>query len=170
MVSKVLNFNGNGQTPAFSSGYIDWKKDKVYVKRLLAGAKFLRELKLPKKAKFDFNTIGYHVGDHKPTEKNYCGTSACAMGWFGVYKFGDFRSKWEPEYEEDKVKEFNLVVYHKDYDSVYDFKAAAEYFGINLEVSHWLFNPDDYPIMKVTKENVAERMEWVANYGISPAS
>jgi len=51
-------------------------------KRLLKLADFLEKLPEKKrKGKFDMDTFGKHVGPHHPKKYNYCGTSACALGW-----------------------------------------------------------------------------------------
>lgn len=58
-------------------------KQALHTKRLLRLADILT--KVPKD-KFDMETWGIHKGKHKPQEHNYCGTSACALGWAAMDK------------------------------------------------------------------------------------
>ena len=159
-------------------------------KRLLAGAEFLRKLKLPKRGKFEFEILGSHRGTHAPKEENYCGTSGCAMGWFGIKKFGDFRGEWrEDEHSSIRVgdpienswdtTQQRYTKFHKKSLTAWqlrvtnrktqapDYEGSAQYFGITFTASSWLFNPDYYPNNnKVTKEDVADRMEFIAKHGV----
>ncbi len=36
---------------------------------------------LPEDRDFNLNHWGQHGGEHPPAENNFCGTSACAIGW-----------------------------------------------------------------------------------------
>jgi hypothetical protein len=146
-------------------------------KKLLEAAKFLRELKLPKDSKFDLMHFGLHEpknkDDHTPPEKNYCGTTACALGWMAIKnKFGleaewqkITESKWDiktEEYYQVYTGEHSMTVKHKITGNC-DFDAATETFDFyDSSVADWLFMTDTYKKgSKTTKEEVAERLEFV---------
>lgn len=38
------------------------------------------------KGKFNMGDFGSHYDGHRPAERNYCGTSACALGWAALDK------------------------------------------------------------------------------------
>ena len=71
-------------------------------KRLLKLADYLE--KRVENKKFDMGTWGSHVGDHDPKKDNFCGTTACAMGWATMIpsfqKLG-LVGEWRPVHEDD---------------------------------------------------------------------
>ena len=160
--------------PAFSLGLSEKELEKRKAK-LLEAAYYLRDLKLPKKALFDFSLVGEHVGDHPPKEENYCGTTACAMGWLGLTNQFGFKPVWETGTEvrgdEKEVTTHSLTVKSKKYDSL-DFDAMVDEFGLaDLNVAYWLFNPGQAYSgcgIDATKEEVAANMEFVAKFGVYP--
>lgn len=140
-------------------------------KKLLDAAKFLRELELPAKAKFNLEHFGEHKSEHAPPEKNYCGTSACALGWMAIKnKFG-FSAEWvratTSVYENGgwfsrPTGEHILNVFHKRSDTA-EFEAATNAFDFSEHsVADWLFLDSSYKMKsRTTKEDVAERLEFI---------
>lgn len=47
-------------------------------------------LERPLPGPFDMGTWGIHEGDHPPEEQDYCGTTACVLGWAATIR--EFRA------------------------------------------------------------------------------
>ena len=113
---------------------------------------------MPGKMKFGIGAWGIHSGDHAPTERNYCGTTACAWGRIAldrrVQKVG-VRVKWVPDYS--GVEEMFIKYRGKE-----NMQAAERFFGISSRVAQWLFYPGSYTQDKVTKADVLTRLKKLA--------
>ena len=57
---------------------------KQSVELLLEMVDDLENFKFPPNSKFDMSHWGEHKEGHHPKEQNYCGTSACAIGWLST--------------------------------------------------------------------------------------
>ncbi len=136
-----------------------------YPKRLKAAIEELSK-PMPGKLKFDIRTWGtHHATDHKPTEHNFCGTTACAWGTIALsprIKRMGVKTKWA----------FNDFVGAPTMQITFKRKAAedaaAKFFGIPVSVADWLFIPIEYALhgSEIRKHHVLRRMKAVLK-GIS---
>ena len=110
-------------------------------------ADFLAVFKLPKDAKFDLLYFGQHAGRHAPQEHNWCGTTACALGWAALS--GKFTQM-------ELVSEWSL----DNRLSV----SAPRFLGFELGEDHftWLFLPRGYRLnRRPTAKDVAKHIREV---------
>ena len=80
------------------------RMSKTSATLLLSALKDLEALEIPPTASFAMNTWGSHDAGHNPVEQNYCGTSACALGWLStIPKWADLglRGKWVKQYNDE---------------------------------------------------------------------
>ena len=130
--------------------------------RLLMLADMLDNLQLPSNAEFNMGGFGDHVGLHEPEEQNYCGTSACALGWAALNpefnKLG-LKMEWYRTVYSD-LKETQRFIGSVVYKGDSDFDAAAEFFGIDDESANYLFDPweYDYDVNEIAREVVSARI------------
>lgn len=90
--------------------------------------------------RFDMHHWGRHVGDHKPAAKNFCGTSACALGTAALipkFKREGLRIDWlELEEDADGNKIYDANVLYGRHEGEH---AGAAFFGLTREEAHALF-------------------------------
>ena len=125
--------------------------------KLLYAIGVLENLTIPNTSKFEMSIWGSYHGDKEPTEKNLCGTSACALGWLSITPEGrdmgllsiwryHNRKYWslEPETHVGWVS-MGMEVFEINYDDC------------NSLFSYWMFVTRD-EWCKITRDYVARRM------------
>ena len=116
-------------------------------KRLLAAAKFLHGLKIPRGAKFGMKTFVRHLGSHSPKQGHFCGTSACAIGWLALHRRLGFSTKYNGSPSFD-------IVHRESYKlNVPAVKRAFRISNYNFEFLFGMSNHDKTP------KSVALRIE-----------
>lgn len=91
---------------------------------------------------FDMAEWGRHYGDHKPEEKNFCGTTACALGTAAMipeFKRAGLRMEWQDEtaeYMDDGNQEW---VANVKFGKKTDILAGAAFFGLSKQDAVGLF-------------------------------
>lgn len=116
--------------------------NKVQKKRLLNVAKSLRESKSPR---FTMECFVNGEGGETPaeagvdvSEKNFCGTPACALGHYGSR--GDLQKKMKIGW--DMVYKSPALVYKNNRPVGSDDPAVCEHFGITQDEAFELFGGD----------------------------
>lgn len=110
---------------------------KVRRHRLIKLARYL--MNLPVEKSFNMRTWGFHRGKHKPTEHNYCGVSACALGHAAMipeFKRAGLRMKWALDIESRKRVTHSADILYGDH---MDADAGARFFGLSYEESRLFF-------------------------------
>jgi hypothetical protein len=109
---------------------------KTHTKRLLKLANILEKLS---RNKLNMRTWGSHAANkgHRPTEKNYCGTQACALGWAaldpGFQKEG-LRAEWSDTPEGGRL----YLIISDTYGRIEE-RAGAAFFGLSMQEAYDLF-------------------------------
>lgn len=75
-----------------------------------------------------------------------CGTTACAFGWACTFLPGLQLAEPNPTEQRHGIRIIFLVTDEDEtearYSDLQTFAAASRYFGVSVEVAHWLFAPD----------------------------
>lgn len=104
---------------------------ETHTKRLLRLAEILAAVP---DFQFNMDTWGEHGDDREPTpEQNYCGTSACALGWAaldGQFRADGLASRWVRDSDG-----WYLIVG----DNHGPITTGAEFFGLTFDESDTLF-------------------------------
>lgn len=103
---------------------------------LLEAVSDLEHFEFPPNSEFNMRDWGVHLGtDHTPEEKNYCGTSACAIGWLSTMP------KWQDRGLKGRWKVCDGKYKLRPISSRYnDWMLRAEsVFGVNYSSVEFLF-------------------------------
>lgn len=101
------------------------------------------------KLKYDQADWGTHIGKHKPKEKNYCGTVACAAGHIALSGISDLKARWVPnigyDYKLGKEVEKGQIIelgFNGEWSKYLGYERILEdYYGIAMDERESLFGP-----------------------------
>lgn len=105
-------------------GYVKFEKALDKIEALFKNPEF--------KGEFRMKTYGHHDGNHEPTERNYCGTSACLAGWLSIV---------DPGFGKEVGAEWDEEGYLKETSSSFE-RSAAKYYGFSITDTWNLFMHD----------------------------
>ena len=91
---------------------------------------------------FDMDNWGEHSGDHRPKEKNYCGTAVCALGTAALmpeFRRAGLKSRWVLDRFDSTswVLEFGHRGQSQSRSDIVSY--GAEFFGLSLDEAEDLF-------------------------------
>lgn len=127
-----------------------------------------------KKYRFDQGNWGSHAGDHKPKERNFCGTAGCLLGTIAISGMSDIKADWADSgdvdtiYVRGKAKEVPMLEINFRWGKkrhVSSDEIASKYYGITEQEAVSLFG--GYAIgdnHEATAAVSAERMMALAHF------
>jgi hypothetical protein len=130
-------------------------------RRLTKLADFLENLPVERpKGKFDMDSWGEHKGKHPPSEKNYCGFSACALGWATTipsFKRAGLQAEWTRYSRPSETLDWGLTVVFEGKDGT---DAGIKFFDINYVSARILFSGQ----LK-TRKSVVRAIRYLVKHG-----
>ena len=115
----------------------------------------LEYLDLPANAKFDMAVYGEHSpSEHSPEEKNYCGTTACALGWLTTMK------KWNERGAQAYWVQDAFRGWYLEPDRGRWRDLSNNMFGVSLGDK---VHDEVFQMMSFSREEAIKRMRGIAN-------
>lgn len=97
-------------------------------------------------------------------DKKDCGTAACALGSAACYQpFINMGLKIQMAPDGSVARLMGLPTEYPAFDGKREFGAGAEFFGITMDESRYLFNPMDYKRVEIGDDSNDVTAEMVAN-------